>query len=78
MKKIFYFTISFLIILFIIIKFNFLNISEIIFQNLPIKSKVIVRTLKKSDNNFWSITNNLFKEIFILLIKKIFFQMTKK
>ena len=50
MKKTFYFIISFLIILFIIIKYNFLNISEIIFQSLPIKSKVIVRTLKKSDN----------------------------
>ena len=62
MKKTFYFIISFLIILFIIIKYNFLNISEIIFQNLPIKSKVIVRTLKKSDNNFWSITNNFFND----------------
>ena len=62
MKKTFLFTISFLIILFIIIKYNFLNISEIIFQNLPIKSKVIVRTLKKSDNNFWSITNNFFND----------------
>ena len=62
MKKFFYFIIFFLIILFIIIKYNFLNISEIIFQNLPIKSKVIVRTLKKSDNNFWSITNNFFND----------------
>ena len=39
-----------------------MNISEIIFQSLPIKSKVIVRTLKKSDNNFWSITNNFFND----------------
>ena len=62
MKKFFYFIIFFLIILFIIIKYNFLNISEIIFQNLPIKSKVIVRTLKKNDNNIWSITNNLFND----------------
>tara|TARA_E500000178_G_scaffold178947_1_gene177593 strand:- start:1264 stop:2550 length:1287 start_codon:yes stop_codon:yes gene_type:complete len=62
MKKIFYFITFFFIILFIIIKYNFLNISEIIFQNLPIKSKVIVRTLKKNDNNFWSITNNLFND----------------
>lgn len=62
MKKIFYFIIIFLIISLIIIRYNFLNISEIIFQNLPIKSKVIVRTLKKNNYNFWSITNNLFND----------------
>jgi hypothetical protein len=62
MKKIFYYIIFFSIILFIIIKYNFLNTSEIIFSNLSIKSKVILRTLKKNDNNFWSITNNFFND----------------
>ena len=61
-RKFFYFIIIFSIISLIIIRYNFLNISEIIFQNLPIKSKVIVRTLKKNNYNFWSITNNLFND----------------
>ena len=54
-----------LLILSLIIKNNFFNINRYVFEKLPIKSKVIIRTIKKNNNNKQSnlkIFNNFFND----------------
>jgi len=48
-----------------VVKLNFLNFNEYVFEKLPIKSKVIVRTVKKNKQNnqgYLKILNNFFND----------------
>jgi hypothetical protein len=57
--------ISIILFLIIVIKINFFNFNEYIFEKLPIKTKVIVRTIKKNkqnNQNFLKIFNNFYND----------------
>ena len=57
--------ISTLLIIFLTVKNNFLNLNNYIFEKLPIKTKVIARTIKKNNKNKQSnfkIFNNFFND----------------
>ena len=67
-KKFKFFFISLIIIILIILlslKVNFLNLNEYIFNKLSIKSKVILRNIKKNSNSGHNLTyifNNFFND----------------
>lgn len=63
--KFFVITISLFIFLGLIVKKNFFNFNEYIFEKLPIKTKVIIRTVKKNNQNnqgYFKIFNNFFND----------------
>ena len=72
-------TISLFIFLGLIVKKNFFNFNEYIFEKLPNKAKVIIRTVKKNNQNnqgYFQIFNNymyLFVDILILFQMLSFF-----
>ena len=63
--KIISFSLVTLVIIFFIFKNNFLNINQYIFEKLPIKTKVIIRSIKKNNQNSQNIStilNNFFND----------------